>query len=930
MLTSRQLGGGILRPGFLRLVSAVAISISADLLLNYYDAKAGIGAAATGSGNTSSSTAAPTPPWQSTSTAPQQSALVKSVLNGSTFFNPSAAQLTSSGGTESADYKNLFALYQGVTALQGLATNASATGVTASQLASYQAAFTKGMSQLSTFLGQTSFKGLDVSEGTLTSSDQTKAGAPVSTNDYTTGTVFTGAANDPVPSFAGDVAFAMNLTDTHGVVKTINFNLDDMGSTPRTMGNVVNYLNSQLSTAGVKTRFKTVDTPGVPQTTTVNGKSVTLSTPPDSYALQILGTTTEAVSFTAPATAPAVYLTSSSGTASTAATSTTAAVTGDQTQNLLKFDTSTSDPSTSLVVNNAMQSAVSSALASATGPDGSLYVVANVDATTADGQTLNGTQDVALMKYDSSGNLTYTRTLGAANSATGYAIAVSQDGSSVAVAGSVTGELDANNTGENASSTNSFVSEYSAALGSEQWTSTQASNAGDSATGVAFGADGSVYVTGTTQSRMPDGGVEVGGQDGYLRSYSPTGQLASTTQFGTAGTDKPAGIAVSGSSIYIAGSESGDAVVRQFTIPSAGAPVAGAVRDLGSLQGGNVVGVGVNTDGSVVVAGSTRNSALSAGTVTSAYQSGRSGFVATLGANLTPSSSDSLSYVATSGDLTASAMTLSGGQVYLAGQVATTAPAGSGLTNTTAGYVAEVDPTSGGVTWSQQFQGMDDKAAPTSVAVASTGASVLDQLGLPSSINYNTSTLLVDNTSLRTGDSFYVKSGSGAAQQVTIAANDTLQTLATKISRASGFTVTATTPTVSGDTQLKIVPANSTQSVQLLSGPAGSDALGGLGLSPGTLSTDVGQTSTASHAAKVTLGLNLTGLLNLNSATSAKQAVTALNLASAKIQNAYQSLSNPSSSSTATTSAASAADLAYINSRTANYTLALERLTGSG
>ena len=134
-------------------VRAVTISITASLLTSYYNAKYNIGTSSTSTGGSSSSTAAPTPPWQSTSTAPQQSALVTSVLNGSAFFNPSATQLTSPGGTEASDYKNLFALYQGVTALQGLAANASATGVTASQLASYQAAFTKGMSQLSTFLG---------------------------------------------------------------------------------------------------------------------------------------------------------------------------------------------------------------------------------------------------------------------------------------------------------------------------------------------------------------------------------------------------------------------------------------------------------------------------------------------------------------------------------------------------------------------------------------------------------------------------------------------------------------------------------------------------------------------------------------------------------------------------------------------------------
>ena len=896
----------------------MVISITASLLTSYYDAKYNIGTSAT-----STETAAqiantpPTPPWQSTSTAPQQSALVSSVLNGAAFFNPSATQLTSPGGTGESDYKNLFALYQGITALQGLAVNAAATGVSSTQLASYQAAFTSGMTQLSTFLGQTSFNGFDVSEGTLTASDQTKEGSPVETDTYTTGTIYSGGVTDPVPAFQGDVSFAMNLTNTSGVAKTVNFNLDDMGATPRTMGNVVNYLNSQLSAAGVVTRFKDVDTPAAPVTTTVNGQSVTLSTPPDNYALQIVGTDTENVTFTAPSATPAVYVTSTSGTASAAATSFAPAVTGDQTQQLLKFNTGAATPAASLVSDNALQSAVSSALASATGPDGSVYVVANVDGATADGQTIQGSQDVALMKYDSAGNLQYTRTLGAANSATGYAIAVSADGSNVAVAGSVTGALDADNTGESATTTNSFVSEFSTALGSEQWTTTQASNAGDVATGVAFGSDGAVYVTGTTQSALPNGGAETGGQDIYLRSYTPHGTLTSTQQYGTTGTDTSGGIAVSGSSVYVAGNEGGSAVVRQFAIGSGDTLSAGAVSNLGALQGGTVVGVGVNSDGSVVVAGSTHNGALAAGTVTNAYQGGQEGFVASLGSNLQPSS---VTYLPTSGDLTASAMTVSGGQVYLAGSLATTPPAGSGLTNTTNGYLAAVNPTTGAVTWSQQFQGADDKAAPTSIAVSATGASVLDQLGLPTAINYAQSNSLVDNTSLRPGDSFSVQAGTSPAQAITIQAGDTLQTLETEIGRATGFQVTLTTPTVSGQTQLKIVAANNSVPIKLISGPAGTNALSALGLTPGEISNDVGQTSTASHTAKVTLGLNLTSSLNLNSTSAIQAATTALNLASAKIQNAYQSFANPTSSTTSTTSEQPSQ---YISNQIANYQSAL-------
>ena len=49
----------------------------------------------------------------------------------------------------------------------------------------------------------------------------------------------------------------------------------------------------------------------------------------------------------------------------------------------------------------------------ATGPDGSVYVLADVTGP-SDGQTLKGAQDVAVLKYNSAGALIYSRTLGAA------------------------------------------------------------------------------------------------------------------------------------------------------------------------------------------------------------------------------------------------------------------------------------------------------------------------------------------------------------------------------------------------------------------------------------------------------------------------------------------------------------------------------------
>ena len=458
----------------------------------------------------------PTPPWSSSSTAPQSAALVASVTNGGAFFDPSAAVLDAPAGTNQKDYQGLFALYQGLTALQGLATAAGATNLTSFQQAAYATTFAKGVAQLQTYVGGNNFNSIDVALGTITAKDQSTHGAAQETDTYTTGTLSTGSVSDAVAAFNGPAAFSATLKTINGGTQTVNFDLSDLGSTPRSIANVVTYLNSKLSAAGAVTRFADVRTPGVAQTTTVNGKTVTLGTSADTFALKVVGSPLESVTFNPATSTPAVYVTASTGT-STAATS-VAAATSDVTQQLTKLDGGSdavaTSPTDGTVFSKALPASVSAARATATAPDGSLYVLQDVTGTTSDGQSINGTSDVALSKYDSAGNLLYTRTLGAANAANGYALTVSPDGSQVAIAGSTTGPLDATDTSQAAATTSSFVSVYSAA-GEEQWSNTQTSTAGDVATGVAFGSNGQVFRHRHRDLRPLRGGRR-GGRTGQL------------------------------------------------------------------------------------------------------------------------------------------------------------------------------------------------------------------------------------------------------------------------------------------------------------------------------------------------------------------------------------------------------------------------------
>ena len=941
-------------PIFQPYMNLTPISFDPSLLSSLLNLKGGTGATVTGASGGEGAASAPLPPWRLTQTASPSaiSDLVRGVLTGGKFINSHSAQLTApvADKTSTLNYKSLFGLYQGLTAMSSLADLAAGKTVSSYDQARYQKAFQSGMSELQAFLDHKPFEGFDVVQGKVATSLKTTIGAKAETDTYATGTVYTGAINGEVPAFQGDVRFSAQVVKG-GTTNHVDFDLSEMGSTPRTMGNVVNYLNGKLQAAGVSTKFAVTRTPGKADTVQVGTKSVTLSTPPDSFALQIKGNSVEQLTLTPAVSTPAIYVAQNAGT--------TAGASPDAQQQLLKFDggsnATASAPGDGLTFQRALDANLSAVTATATAPDGSVYVLGTAKGTVA-GQALQGTSDAVLMKYDSAGNLAYTRTLGAQGAAQGLSLAVSADGSQVAVAGSVQGKLDSTDGKVDAKTTDTMVTVFDS-TGQELWTQRAgAASADDKPASVAFGPGGAVYVAGQTQGAILGAGGSQGSSDQFIQVFSATKKplydgtgasaytpkLVTSTQFGTQGVDRNAGMAVSGNNLYLAGVENGHALVRMYDI-SSGRPVLSTTRDLGDLQGGDVAGIAVQADGSVVVAGSTHNGALDAGTVTQAYAgTHKAAFVASLAGDLQSASGDTLAYVGgTASDQAASAITVSDGKVYLAGTVATGAKTvGKDVVQTSDGFVTELDPATGQTLWSRQYAGRDGVAAPAGIAVSAQGASALDKLGLPSGkVDFSASDQVVANTSARPGDEFYVRSGqTGAAKMITIAANDTYKTLATKISRALGFQVDVKTLTVSGTTQLQIKPLNARASIELQAGPVGRDALSALGISEGLVTTDaVTAKATAPGSQKVGAlpatnklkayyALALSSGLNLGSANDVKQAQAALQLALSTVRTIYGDMTT----APADPAASSGSAPKYLTDRIAQYQAALSRLTGGG
>ncbi|MBW8816454.1 MAG: hypothetical protein JF588_23795 [Caulobacterales bacterium] len=928
-------------------------SIDSNLLLNIYNSKLNLSSGTGTALLTSSSSAAkkaPTAPWSHLPTPKQTSATVASALAGHKLIDENAAKLDLPGA--SPDYKKLFALYNGLEALGDLASAVQQKNLTPIDKQRLQETFDSGLKEVQGYVDQASFEKLRLTSGTVAITAKSTLPVPATPTEYVTRPLYAGSSADDVPAFQGNVDFTITIKRS-GVTHDVDVNLADMGLQTRSMANVVNFINGKLSTEGVDTRIRTVRLPGVEKTTTAGGQTIKLGMGPDQWSLKVVPAG-EAVSFSTTATAPAVYMSQAVGDPNpdhNAATND-----GVIQQQLLKFQTDTSTVDAPIQGPNEANWVDGREFAKTLGPevktvhatkvaaDGSVYVLADVTGKTA-GQDISGTQDVALLKYDSAGNLQFTQTLGASDSASGLGLAISDDGKKVAVVGSVVGQLNgavdgalnSGPTGAFADQTDSFVTVFNS-NGDEQWTERRAARAADEASQVAFGTDGTVYVAGRSKSAMP-GATTTGDWDNYVEAFSPPdskGKIAVpfTQNFGTAGADKPAGLVVDGTNLVTASVENGHGILRRYDI-SSGTPVLSATRDLGDLQAGDITGLAID-NGKVIVAGSTTNAALSGGTITSAYSGGVDAFAASFNADLSADPADAIAYYGGAGDDHATALSVSNGKVFIAGSAGTDLP-GQPAVGKKDGFLAQLDIGAGTVDWSRRFTGKDGFAAPTSIAVDTAGASALDRLGLPQgTINATPSAFLTTNSSLRAGDQFTVKVGtSGVAQTVTIDNADTLDTLAQKIRRATAFQSDVTIGLSSaGVRSMTIKPNNSRTILEFSAGKADKDALSLLGIPEGivdvTTVNKAGKVAPADGKGQI-YGLGLPSDLNLNSTDGATHAANLIAQAQSTIRNAYKDMVaalNPQAAQQAAAKASTGKVPAYLTAQIANYQAALDRLTG--
>jgi uncharacterized protein (UPF0548 family) len=166
----------------------------------------------------------------------------------------------------------------------------------------------------------------------------------------------------------------------------------------------------------------------------------------------------------------------------------------------------------------------------ATDANGNVYVAGHTFGG-LDGNTLTGNQDFFVTKYDSSGVKQYTRQLGVAGRLTSSDSVATDANGNVYVAGTTTGGLDGNTLTGTA---DFFVTKYNSS-GVKQYTR-QLGVTGKLTYGysVATDASGNVYASGITYGGL-DGNTLTGTLDFFVSKYDSSGVKQYTRQMGVAG-----------------------------------------------------------------------------------------------------------------------------------------------------------------------------------------------------------------------------------------------------------------------------------------------------------------------------------------------------------------------------------------------------------
>ena len=781
-------------------------------------------------------------PWDANAPKSTTDKLASSALAATSLFAGGLGRGAGSGIAAKND-KELFLLHNAVEKLKALADVATTRTMSDSERAKFQARIERGLKEIESQAKSAGLEGATLLTGRKFTSLTTGSFGQTKPSSFSTQALANGDENTIPEQFAGAIKFDVKVATAAGDT-IINVDLAEMGVTTRTVGNVATYINTKLSAAGVEARFSREE---VSKPSTIKGGPATLQ-----QKFKISIGTSETLSFipvVGETTDTAIYVAGAK------------TVNGVSQSVISRIDVSSANAVEQGAISNfSAANGGASIRAMTRDVDGNVYFIAD-----SSGQIGTSTpkdkSDVVLQKQDSTGRIIWSRALGSAAAANGFSLAVDIDGT-VAVAGSVDGKIE-NSTNVSGEGVDSFIATFDAD-GHDLWFHQKGAAGTDKAVDLAFDASGNLLVLGQTTASI-SGSSEIGGTDTYVQSFDVSGVLNYSKSIGTTGDDTAVSIKINGNNAYVAWNETSGGHISNLDVATGNFNAADFLASNNGLS--RISAFSLDGNGNAVFAAANASSSIADQLRGFVLSSGAQVFAQDLAGNA----------------IRALSVEGNSANIALEGPKIETAANPSAFQTLLKGY----DTISGASTYSANVLG--EISGNVAITSASAQATSLQAVGLPQGeLSFDNATSLTDLTGLRVGDFFYISSNGGAKRKISIAQDETMQSLVTKMNRFTSTYANTALLSRDGAKYLTMTPKAGAK-VEISAGEGVANALKELGLDAGTAIANATGANKSKAPAVVALELPIS--VDLTDKVKAKSTADALDGVLRRIRLGYRAVS---------------------------------------